>query len=223
MNFYIHRSTENLLHRLFVCIAGVADQLQTNFASDLRQILRSVFLMNMSSAQEEIDIPEKTKESELFEFRASENDVIQESAGSNQSIYSAEEVNPELDNVFSAGGGNQATGQRHSAGASMQRNNTIDLVGQSSDGSPSGATMAQSAVPSAPSPAPPPSSSPSLTSTSASAPPAASASHNAQWSQTMQPGSARGGANSAREGAEPGQRQHQCRLLAVRRCVAGHA
>ncbi|XP_017039001.1 lateral signaling target protein 2 homolog [Drosophila ficusphila] len=138
------KSTENLLHRLFVCIAGVADQLQTNFASDLRQILRSVFLMNMSSAQEEIDIPEKTKESELFEFRASENDVIQESAGSNQSIYSAEEVNPELDNVFSAVGGSQATGQRHSAGASMQRNNTIDLAGQTGGGSPSGATMATS-------------------------------------------------------------------------------
>ncbi|XP_039490969.1 lateral signaling target protein 2 homolog [Drosophila santomea] len=138
------KSTENLLHRLFVCIAGVADQLQTNFASDLRQILRSVFLMNMSSAQEEIDIPEKTKESELFEFRASENDVIQESAGSNQSIYSAEEVNPELDNVFSAGGGNQATGQRHSAGASMQRNNTIDLASQPGEESPSGATMATS-------------------------------------------------------------------------------
>ncbi|XP_017131318.1 lateral signaling target protein 2 homolog isoform X2 [Drosophila elegans] len=138
------KSTENLLHRLFVCIAGVADQLQTNFASDLRQILRSVFLMNMSSAQEEIEIPEKTKESELFEFRASENDVIQESAGSNQSIYSAEEVNPELDNVFSAGGGSQATGQRHSAGASMQRNNTIDLAGQPGEGSPSGPTMASS-------------------------------------------------------------------------------
>jgi len=142
--FFINRSTENLLHRLFVCIAGVADQLQTNFASDLRQILRSVFLMNMSTAQEEIDIPEKTKESELFEFRASENDVIQESAGSNQSIYSAEEVNPELDNVFSAGGGNQATGQRHSAGASMQRNNTIDLASQPGEGSPSGATTATS-------------------------------------------------------------------------------
>ncbi|EDX14636.1 GD18091 [Drosophila simulans] len=138
------KSTENLLHRLFVCIAGVADQLQTNFASDLRQILRSVFLMNMSSAQEEIDIPEKTKESELFEFRASENDVIQESAGSNQSIYSAEEVNPELDNVFSAGGGNQATGQRHSAGASMQRNNTIDLASQPGEGSPSGVTTTTS-------------------------------------------------------------------------------
>ncbi|KAH8284180.1 hypothetical protein KR054_011687, partial [Drosophila jambulina] len=151
------KSTENLLHRLFVCIAGVADQLQTNFASDLRQILRSVFLMNMSSAQEEIDIPEKTKESELFEFRASENDVIQESAGSNQSIYSAEEVNPELDNVFSAGGsggeggarnGNPANPQRHSAGASMQRNHTIDLAmaTQNGEGSGGGAAASRSHV-----------------------------------------------------------------------------
>ncbi|XP_001358285.4 lateral signaling target protein 2 homolog [Drosophila pseudoobscura] len=128
------KSTENLLHRLFVCIAGVADQLQTNFASDLRQILRSVFLMNMSSVEEEqIEIPEKTKESELFEFRASENDVIQESAGSNQSIYSAEEVNPELDNVFSAG-------SRHSAGATMQRNNTIDNPSSSNTSSSSATT-----------------------------------------------------------------------------------
>lgn len=36
------------MHRLFVCIAGVADQLQTNFASDLRNILKCVFLMNSS-------------------------------------------------------------------------------------------------------------------------------------------------------------------------------
>lgn len=144
MIYLPYRSTENLLHRLFVCIAGVADQLQTNFASDLRQILRSVFLINMSSAQEEvIDIPEKTKESELFEFRASENDVIQESAGSNQSIYSAEEVNPELDNVFNAG---TATA-RHSAGAQMQRNNTIDLANvndHSSNGSSSSSSSGSS-------------------------------------------------------------------------------
>ncbi|KAH8355937.1 hypothetical protein KR200_003292, partial [Drosophila serrata] len=149
------KSTENLLHRLFVCIAGVADQLQTNFASDLRQILRSVFLMNMSSAQEEMDIPEKTKESELFEFRASENDVIQESAGSNQSIYSAEEVNPELDNVFSAGGsgeeggarnGNPGNAQRHSTGASIQRNHTIDLVTTTLSGEGSGGAASRSHV-----------------------------------------------------------------------------
>lgn len=103
--FFAYRSTENLLHRLFVCIAGVADQLQTNFASDLRQILRSVFLMNVSPPPEEIEISisDKSKDStsDLFEFRASENDVIHENdGGSNQSIYSAEEANPETDSVF---------------------------------------------------------------------------------------------------------------------------
>ncbi|GBO99030.1 Lateral signaling target protein 2 homolog [Eumeta japonica] len=61
-----NKNTENLLHRLFVCIAGVADQLQTNFAFDLRQILRSVFLMNMSIAEEELEIPEKSKDNELL-------------------------------------------------------------------------------------------------------------------------------------------------------------
>ncbi|XP_036224455.2 lateral signaling target protein 2 homolog isoform X1 [Bactrocera oleae] len=139
------KSIENLLHRLFVCIAGVADQLQTNFAADLRQILRSVFLMNMSPAQEDLDIPEKPKESELFEFRASEQDVIQENAGSNQSIYSAEEVNPELDSVFhnnggdgsgsgsgnnssSSVGGDSNTNNRHSLSGAIQRGNTIDVV-----------------------------------------------------------------------------------------------
>ncbi|KAK0093237.1 hypothetical protein PV326_013994, partial [Microctonus aethiopoides] len=45
------RSSEDLVHRLFVCIAGVADQLQTNFASDLRNILKCVFLMNSSQVE----------------------------------------------------------------------------------------------------------------------------------------------------------------------------
>ncbi|ESO90839.1 hypothetical protein LOTGIDRAFT_87572, partial [Lottia gigantea] len=42
------RSSSDMIHRLFVCISGVADQLQTNFASDLRNILRAVFDMNCS-------------------------------------------------------------------------------------------------------------------------------------------------------------------------------
>lgn len=42
------RSSGDLLHRLFVCVSGVADQLQTNFAGDLRHILKSVFLINAS-------------------------------------------------------------------------------------------------------------------------------------------------------------------------------
>lgn len=104
--FIIFRSTENLLHRLFVCIAGVADQLQTNFAADLRQILKSVFLINCTQDEEEkpplID-EKKSKDNpqDLFEFRASEENVIRQSnsnqgsIGSQQSICSAEEVNPE--------------------------------------------------------------------------------------------------------------------------------
>lgn len=99
-----YRSTENLLHRLFVCIAGVADQLQTNFAADLRQILKSVFLMNCTQEEEEL-IEKKSKDNpqDLFEFRASEENVIRQtnsnqgSIGSQQSICSAEEVNPESD------------------------------------------------------------------------------------------------------------------------------
>nr|XP_032650678.1 lateral signaling target protein 2 homolog isoform X3 [Chelonoidis abingdonii] len=38
-----YRSTRDMIHTLFVCISGVADQLQTNFASDLRSILKTVF------------------------------------------------------------------------------------------------------------------------------------------------------------------------------------
>lgn len=99
-----------MLHRLFVCIAGVADQLQTNFAADLRQILRAVFLINCS--QEEDDQPEiidetkaKDNQQDLFEFRASEENVIRQSnsnhssIGSPQNICSAEEVNPESDDA----------------------------------------------------------------------------------------------------------------------------
>lgn len=88
------------MHRLFVCIAGVADQLQTNFASDLRKILRSVFLINVSP-QPELDTnmtiklcDSKSSAGEadeqttgnggvggggddlLFEFRPTERDII---------------------------------------------------------------------------------------------------------------------------------------------------
>ncbi|KAF8792286.1 lateral signaling target protein 2 homolog isoform X1 [Argiope bruennichi] len=40
------KSSRDLLHKLFVCVSGVADQLQTNYASDLRNILKCVFDMN---------------------------------------------------------------------------------------------------------------------------------------------------------------------------------
>uniref|UniRef100_A0A8C8SLW1 FYVE-type domain-containing protein n=1 Tax=Pelusios castaneus TaxID=367368 RepID=A0A8C8SLW1_9SAUR len=38
-----YSSPAEMVHTLFICISGVADQLQTNFASDLRSILKTVF------------------------------------------------------------------------------------------------------------------------------------------------------------------------------------
>ncbi|NWS45139.1 LST2 protein, partial [Probosciger aterrimus] len=46
-----YSSTRDMLHTLFVCISGVADQLQTNFASDLRSILKTVFKIVASQTE----------------------------------------------------------------------------------------------------------------------------------------------------------------------------
>lgn len=103
-----------MIHRLFVCIAGVADQLQTNFASDLRNILKSVFLMNQTPdvEPEVVETVEETKSSdaanqqteqtqastanenqrsETIEFEVSGSDVLT-NGDSFDSIHSAEEV-----------------------------------------------------------------------------------------------------------------------------------
>ncbi|KAG1667539.1 Lateral signaling target protein 2 [Nymphon striatum] len=49
-------TSRDLIHRLFVCISGVADQLQTNYASDLRNILKCVFDMNSSEIANQIEV-----------------------------------------------------------------------------------------------------------------------------------------------------------------------
>ncbi|XP_039435091.1 lateral signaling target protein 2 homolog [Culex pipiens pallens] len=124
------KTTENLLHRLFVCIAGVADQLQTNFAADLRQMLKSVFVINSSPPEPEdppepaansTDKPKEPDPADLFEFRASEQDVITNSGGSSQSIYSAEEVNAEdpHDSVFGSPPGGASPVRASSAPRTM--------------------------------------------------------------------------------------------------------
>ncbi|XP_018418776.1 PREDICTED: lateral signaling target protein 2 homolog isoform X1 [Nanorana parkeri] len=52
-------SSNDLIHRLFVCISGVADQLQTNYASDLRSILKTLF--EVMATKQEIDDKGKQK------------------------------------------------------------------------------------------------------------------------------------------------------------------
>lgn len=44
-------SVEDLLHRLYIAISGVADQLQTNHAKDLRIILKDVFTICQSEPE----------------------------------------------------------------------------------------------------------------------------------------------------------------------------
>ena len=46
-------SADDLMHRLFVAISGVADQLQTNHARDLRVILKHVFTVCQSESEDE--------------------------------------------------------------------------------------------------------------------------------------------------------------------------
>ncbi|XP_052001248.1 lateral signaling target protein 2 homolog [Xyrauchen texanus] len=54
-------SSSDLIHRLFVCISGVADQLQTNYASDLRSILKTLFeVMATKSEQGDNEKPKKS-------------------------------------------------------------------------------------------------------------------------------------------------------------------
>ncbi|XP_060692957.1 lateral signaling target protein 2 homolog isoform X1 [Hemiscyllium ocellatum] len=58
-----YRSRSDMLHRLFVCISGVADQLQTNFAGDLRRILKTVFDIATSTPEKNMDaLEEETEE-----------------------------------------------------------------------------------------------------------------------------------------------------------------
>uniref|UniRef100_A0A8C0GLI5 phosphatidylinositol-3,5-bisphosphate 3-phosphatase n=1 Tax=Chelonoidis abingdonii TaxID=106734 RepID=A0A8C0GLI5_CHEAB len=58
-----YRSTRDMIHTLFVCISGVADQLQTNFASDLRSILKTVF--HIMTSQPEAPVVTDTEASHL--------------------------------------------------------------------------------------------------------------------------------------------------------------
>ena len=67
------KSSEDLIHRLYVCISGAADQLQTNFAGDFRSILKYVFLMNSTPDEEEEESPEEEEEEEEEEEQSPES------------------------------------------------------------------------------------------------------------------------------------------------------
>merc|ERR1719225_1481908 len=67
------KSSEDLIHRLYVCISGAADQLQTNFAGDFRSILKYVFIMNSSQDDQEEEEDAPMSESEQNYLRSLPN------------------------------------------------------------------------------------------------------------------------------------------------------
>lgn len=103
------KSSDDLIHRLFVGISGVADQLQTNFAGEMRNILKCVFEMNSSSKQElptpapEAEGPAErsnTAERSLFSLSFLEAVEIEDEEGQHtssgrRSVDSAQEVLPD--------------------------------------------------------------------------------------------------------------------------------
>ncbi|XP_072371776.1 lateral signaling target protein 2 homolog isoform X1 [Scyliorhinus torazame] len=77
-------SSNDLIHRLFVCIAGVADQLQTNYASDLRSILKTLFEVMATKLEYEGSRTEKIGDQTL------RSPVLEDCALCRESIPSSE-------------------------------------------------------------------------------------------------------------------------------------
>merc|ERR1719369_1806395 len=69
------KSSEDLIHRLYVCISGAADQLQTNFAGDFRSILKYVFIMNSSVDDEDETTEQDAKSQESLSLSDNESDA----------------------------------------------------------------------------------------------------------------------------------------------------
>ncbi|XP_072923850.1 lateral signaling target protein 2 homolog isoform X2 [Hemitrygon akajei] len=94
-----YQNSSDMLHRLFVCISGVADQLQTNFAGDLRRILKTVFEIVTSTPERNEDNMEEEKEEERVNAEPSLEDcaLCQEPCSSRTSNLSITkpEVPPE--------------------------------------------------------------------------------------------------------------------------------
>ncbi|XP_040448403.1 lateral signaling target protein 2 homolog isoform X2 [Falco naumanni] len=76
--------SNDLIHRLFVCISGVADQLQTNYASDLRSILKTLF--EVMATKPETEDKEKQKKVN----QSLRNAVLEDCALCQESISSSE-------------------------------------------------------------------------------------------------------------------------------------
>ncbi|XP_075004684.1 lateral signaling target protein 2 homolog isoform X6 [Calonectris borealis] len=88
--------SNDLIHRLFVCISGVADQLQTNYASDLRSILKTLF--EVMATKPETEDKEKQKKVN----QGLRNAALEDCALCQESISSSELAAKARDGDFEA-------------------------------------------------------------------------------------------------------------------------
>ena len=91
------KSSEDLIHRLYVCISGAADQLQTNFAGDFRSILKYVFVMNSSQDDDDEDEEESPETDEKSQESISLSDHEEEEAGHDLSPDTVSLETPDTD------------------------------------------------------------------------------------------------------------------------------
>uniref|UniRef100_A0A4W3J6C8 Lateral signaling target protein 2 homolog n=1 Tax=Callorhinchus milii TaxID=7868 RepID=A0A4W3J6C8_CALMI len=79
-------SSSDLIHRLFVCISGVADQLQTNYASDLRSILKTLFEVMATKLENEENQTEKKVDQKLRSPALEDCALCRESVSSSELV-----------------------------------------------------------------------------------------------------------------------------------------
>lgn len=132
----IQKQAQKLLQRLFVAISGVADQLQSNFASDLRFILRHIFSSEIAGdeSDDDDDLDELltgTNEGEIYDGDEDEEDGDYSNENSDSSLpieqgIEAQETNlidfesgytlmdtVDQDNLYSSEVANNATANRN--------------------------------------------------------------------------------------------------------------
>jgi len=88
------KSSEDLIHRLYVCISGAADQLQTNFAGDFRHILKYVFILNSTPDDEDEECEEEREQQEDNAEEEDREEVSESTDSEQESLGSPEEVPP---------------------------------------------------------------------------------------------------------------------------------
>ncbi|XP_025018519.1 lateral signaling target protein 2 homolog [Tetranychus urticae] len=108
---YVSPGSKELLHNLFVSVAGIADQLQTNYASELRTILQNVYNLHSSSSDDNdedlgsVEEALEAQEDSEDATSASSSNATSPSEAANITFPGSSYVNSNSVNQFNSAGG----------------------------------------------------------------------------------------------------------------------